>query len=263
MSFRDIGAILKKASREEQNEKQSSSTRAYQLFSENRTPLQVAIELGLAESETTKYYGEYLNLNQMSELKMIYDEVGDDIAPFLELYKLAKAARMNSEHVAKLLQDSSGYLPMLELKIKRLTKEVDRLGSEKQKLKEAGNQIRVLANVSQKYGDEITNLEKEKRRLETIVKIFRNSNEYKKIKQAAEEAVVNSLSNRKDLLKLAVSCVTETLRKDPDKFYFLVKNDQYVSPQLNFSGIYRALILEDAEKLFELMVRDLISKVIS
>jgi hypothetical protein len=106
-------------------------------------------------------------------------------------------------------------------------------------------------------------LEKERRRLEILLKIFKNSSEYKKIKQAAEEAVVNSLLNRKDLLKLAVSCVTETMRKDPDKFYFLVKNDQYVSSQLNSSHIYRALILEDAEKLFELMVRDLTSKVIS
>jgi hypothetical protein len=131
ISLRDISSILKKASGEEQNEKQSSSTRAYQLFAENNTLLQVAIELGLTESETTKYYEEYLNLNQLSELKIIYDEIGDDITPFLELYRLAKAAHMNSERVVRLLRTANDYLPLLEQKYNRLTREVGCLEFEK------------------------------------------------------------------------------------------------------------------------------------
>src|SRR5215207_8666950 len=70
MSFRDIGAILKKASgeREENPDKERSllspSTQAYRLFSKSKTPLQVAIALNLSESETTKFYEGYLNLKQ-------------------------------------------------------------------------------------------------------------------------------------------------------------------------------------------------------
>jgi DNA-binding CsgD family transcriptional regulator len=78
ISPRDIGIILNKvveekseASKEEQrdnidlekNQTQaqhlSLSAQAYKLFSEGKTPLEVAIALNLRESETTKFYKEY------------------------------------------------------------------------------------------------------------------------------------------------------------------------------------------------------------
>jgi DNA-binding CsgD family transcriptional regulator len=61
MSFRDIGAILNKAKEEketskEQAEKVSQSTQAYKLFSEGKSPVQVAIALNLQEPEVAKFY---------------------------------------------------------------------------------------------------------------------------------------------------------------------------------------------------------------
>src|SRR5215207_6415927 len=141
MSFRDIGLILKKAfgeKEEKQDRKQSllsPSSQAYKLFSEGKTPIAVAITLDLNESETIKYYEEYLNLKQMHELRMVYDEIGPDVMYFIELYKLSKDAHMKPEHVVNLLQMSNGYLPLVEQKYKKLTKETDSLESEKQKLK--------------------------------------------------------------------------------------------------------------------------------
>ena len=57
MSFRDIGAILNKAMEEketskEQAEKMSHSTQAYKLFSEGKSPIQVAIALSIQEGFT-------------------------------------------------------------------------------------------------------------------------------------------------------------------------------------------------------------------
>jgi hypothetical protein len=245
MSFRDIGAILKKASGEEEEEKDkeqlSPSTQAYSLFSKSKTPLQVAIELDLTESETAKFYREFLNLKQMNDLRMIYEELGDDILHFLKLYRLSKDAHMNPEHVVTLLQIANEYLPVLEMKHNKLKKEICSLEFEKQKSRELGNQVRVLANVSEKYGKEIETLRKEKIGLETLVKKFENSNEYKKIRQATEEEVTKALSNRKDLLKLAVSCVTEAMIRNPGKYDFLVKCSHYQSgqpaSQLNFTNV--------------------------
>jgi hypothetical protein len=139
---------------------------------------------------------------------------------------------------------------------------------EKQKSRELGNQVRVLANVSEKYGKEIETLRKEKIGLETLVKKFENSNEYKKIRQATEEEVTKALSNRKDLLKLAVSCVTEAMIRNPEKFDFLVKNSRYYgghydTSQPNFTDVYRALLLDDAQRLFEMMTRGLTNKIIN
>src|SRR5215208_3828810 len=77
ISLRDIGLILNKVVKEkkkteglkeqedninsEKNQEQdlSLSAQAYKLFSEGKTPLQVAIALNPRESEATKFYKEY------------------------------------------------------------------------------------------------------------------------------------------------------------------------------------------------------------
>ena len=94
ISPRDIGVILNKAVEEKksegskeqqnnddaeknQNQEQhlSLSAQAYKLFSEGKTPLQVAITLNLRESEATKFYKEYWKLKQLHNLNMIYEEI--------------------------------------------------------------------------------------------------------------------------------------------------------------------------------------------
>ena len=79
MSLRDIGFILKKGqlnhrtatimdkgsnSGNNNNNKppNEKATQAYKLFSEGKTPVEVAIQLSLSEKEATKYYTEYWKL---------------------------------------------------------------------------------------------------------------------------------------------------------------------------------------------------------
>src|SRR5215211_2477972 len=150
MSFRDIGLILKKASREkeESQDKEQSllslSTQAYRLFSEGKAPIDVAISLNLNESETTKYYEEYLDLNQMYELRMVYDEIGSDITHFLKLYRLSKKERINPQHIVSLLRTANNDLPALERRYHRLKKDIVLLEVEKQKSEQIGSQVRIL-----------------------------------------------------------------------------------------------------------------------
>ena len=268
MSFRDIGSILKKASgemEENQDKEQSSllspSAQAYSLFSKGKEPIEVAIALDLTESETTKYYEEYWNLKQMHELRMVYEEIGGDTVHFLKLYRLSKAAHMNPEHVVNLLQMSNEYLPLLEQKYKRLTKEIDFLESEKQKSEQIGSQVRILARTLEDYNQQIKELH---RKLEGLVEEFENNKIYKKIRQTTEEEVNNTLSKRKDLLQLAVSSVIESIRRNPTKYNFLISSNQYQDGQhMAFIDVYRALILDEAQRIFEVMVRDLTSRIIN
>ena len=109
MSFRDIGAILNKAKEEketskEQAEKVSQSTQAYKLFSEGKSPVQVAIALNIREPEVARFYVEYWKLRQLYSLNKIYEEIKDDIGYFVKLYRLAKAVRMGVEQVVRLLE---------------------------------------------------------------------------------------------------------------------------------------------------------------
>ncbi|HET7285662.1 MAG TPA: hypothetical protein VFI70_13340 [Nitrososphaeraceae archaeon] len=76
MSFRDIGAIKKQAERyKEAKEGQAQlallGSRAYKLFSEGKTSVQVAIDLNIRQPEATQLYKEYWNLVQLDNLNQI------------------------------------------------------------------------------------------------------------------------------------------------------------------------------------------------
>jgi transposase len=140
MSFRDIGAILNKTfvekaegSKEQQEEIQqlSDSSQAYKLFSERKTPLEVAIELNLGESEATKLYKEYWKLKQLHNLNMVYEETKGDIEPFLKLYKLAKRKGIGVKQVVDILAIANNDLPALEWRFKRLGNDMSMLQFQK------------------------------------------------------------------------------------------------------------------------------------
>src|SRR5215207_7350289 len=98
VSPRDIKPVIEKAEKEREKElgmntregnnsttgtqnqtqkKTSISSQAYRLFSEGKTPLDVAIELNLKEPEATKYCREYWKLSHMHNLYLIHEEIGD------------------------------------------------------------------------------------------------------------------------------------------------------------------------------------------
>jgi DNA-binding CsgD family transcriptional regulator len=148
ISPRDIGVILNKAlemtegSKEEQQqqdnieseknqERLSLSSQAYKLFSEGKTPIEVAIELNLSESEATKFYREYWKLKQLHNLNIVYEETKGDIDPFLKLYKLAKRKGIGVRHVVNILAIANNDLPALERRFKRLGNDMSMLQFQK------------------------------------------------------------------------------------------------------------------------------------
>jgi hypothetical protein len=102
--------------------------------------------------------------------------------------------------------------------------------------------------------------------LEGLIGEFENDKVYKKIRRIAWEEVNTTLSKGKDLLKLAVSSVIESIIKDPDRYNFLVSSvyngGQYATSH-PYVNACRTIILDEAEKLFKLMVQDLTSRIIN
>jgi predicted transcriptional regulator len=104
ISPRDIGHILRKAEQNNQRPRQEDSatnngiaaepldktTRAYELFSKGKTPIQVAIELGLDRSETIRLYRDVWKLKRLYTLDCVYEEIGEEIRTFLKLYYIVK-----------------------------------------------------------------------------------------------------------------------------------------------------------------------------
>src|SRR5918992_5126290 len=147
ISPRDIGIILNKAIEEktereegikqnnnnggEKNQEQeqhlSLAAQAYKLFSDRKTPLEVAIALNLRESEATKFYREYWRLKQLRDLNMVYEELRGDIDPFLRLYNLSKRKGIGVRHVVDILAIANNDLPDIQYRYERLKREVNTL----------------------------------------------------------------------------------------------------------------------------------------
>ena len=239
LSFRDIGAIKKKAE-EEKEAKQGqlqqtfASTQAYKLFSEGKSPVQVAIALNIREPEVVKFYVEYWNLVQHHSLSRIYEEIKDDIGYFVRLYRLAKVARMDAPSVIRVLEIANNDLPLVEHKCERLKREADDLEAEKR------NSARIFQELTDKIAtmrkrlDSIhLDCEKElaqrdqlyqkRMKIEATVRYFENNNEeYVKIRKTIEEKVHSILSDAKPLLRIALFSLTESMRKDPSKYSSLI-----------------------------------------
>src|SRR6187200_2739452 len=84
MSFSAIGATLKKATEEnetskERTEMMSQAAQAYRLFSDGKSPVDVAIALNLRQAEVTELYKEYWNLKQLYDLSRVYEGIKGDI----------------------------------------------------------------------------------------------------------------------------------------------------------------------------------------
>jgi 5'-3' exonuclease len=90
MSIRDISAILKEEEAKQQKHKDQQqqkdlSSKAYKLFSEKKSPIELAIILNLIEPEVTKLHKEYWKLRGRDILNLLYKETNGKIWIVLEI----------------------------------------------------------------------------------------------------------------------------------------------------------------------------------
>jgi hypothetical protein len=291
---RDIHTIIKeKLARwqkyKDRQHQEELSFKAYKLFSDRKTPLELAIALNLRESEATKFNKEYWKLKQLHKLNIVYEELKGDIDPFLKLYKLSKANGMGVKQVVNLLQIANNDLPAVEKRFKRLRNEISMLQFQKsideRSLYQLNNQIasttKLLNSLRMSCGRERREIEKlynEKARLKALVTGFKSNNgDYlNKIKQAAEENVKSVLTDNKLLLKFSMRSIIESLRMNPELRNFVlykISNNAYDSNYLSlmsrqqqhqsFNDSYTALILEEAEKLYNKLTTELTNRIIA
>lgn len=301
MSFRDIGAILKKVSgemEEKQDNKEplSLSNKSYRLFSKGKTPIQVAITLNLSKTETTKFYQEYWNLEQMHELRMVYEEMGANIVHFLKLYRLSKDAHMNPRQVINLLQIATNDLQSVEQRYKKLQRNVEYLESKTLDtnitLEELKSQIQTAKQIldyyylsCQKEVSKMLQLHRQNIRLDALLRQFKNSDEeYIKIRYAAKQSVRSALSDNRRLLKFAILSLIESLRSYPIKFDYLIHgmppplmmskstiigpgNKYHIKPFSHYQNSYAETLTEvvrkEAANLYEKMVKDFTNETIT
>ena len=135
----------------------------------------------------------------------------------------------------------------------------------------------------EKEMERLRHLQQQRMKQEALVKHFENNNEvYIKIRKTVEEKVINILSDRRMLLKLALLSLTESIRKDPDKYISLIyqnipqnatstdySSNQYYETasygqhQQYPSQDYITMLMEEAEKLYTSLIKELVDEIIS
>ena len=89
-SFSDIGEIKRRVLGEstsyKKKKKLSKVAQALELFSKNKTPIEVAIELDIDPKYIEKIYLNYLGLRGLTQLVKIHQELGNYLLDFISFY---------------------------------------------------------------------------------------------------------------------------------------------------------------------------------
>jgi hypothetical protein len=140
MSFRDIGAITNKVKLQSERERgytndtepKSPESKAFKLFSEGKSPLEVAIALDEPGDRIRAIYREYWELSGRYELAQIYDEARYDLRGLLRLHKIVKDLGLNEQDIENVLDIAKhNELQNLQWKVEYLKNEVNVLEMEK------------------------------------------------------------------------------------------------------------------------------------
>ena len=147
VSLRDIKGILDKANGVQYL---SKSSQAYRMFSEGKSPTDVAIALDMREHDVTQLYKESWTLKQLYDLNSIYLETKGNLGSFVKLFTLSREAGMNAEHVVRILRLADDDLSRLEGRYYNLKSEVKSLETKKES----------LVGIIQDYDNQLTSLGK-------------------------------------------------------------------------------------------------------
>src|SRR5215207_1290020 len=106
------------------------NVKAYKLFDEGKSPLEVAAELNLPGPQVQQYYVEYWNLRRMYKLVTVYQEIQDSMGYFLKLFRLGKKERPTPEQIINLIKMADN-IHRLKEKLQHLQSEVVDIGMKK------------------------------------------------------------------------------------------------------------------------------------
>ena len=142
MSFRDIGVIVNKAKLQAERERgyttdeepKSSESRAFKMFSEGKSPVEVAIALDEPGDRVRAMYREYCELTARYKLTQIYDEARYNLSSLIKLHKIVKDLGMEEYDLTNALELAKhNELENLQWKVEYLRNEVNMLENEKWK----------------------------------------------------------------------------------------------------------------------------------
>src|SRR5215207_445850 len=207
------------------------NVKAYKLFSEGKSPLEVAAELNLPGPQVQQYYVEYLNLRKMHKVVTIYQENKNSIGYFLELFRLGKKKGVTPEQIMKLIQMADS-IHKLQEKLQQLQSEVLDIAMQKtvdkEELKDLHDEIEAaqekLNSVNKAFKmkyEELKEACSQARKLQNYVEQFKNGEDYQELESVVRSEVGKTLLDNEKLLQNALVYVIVGLRNDPERYLLI------------------------------------------
>jgi hypothetical protein len=251
ISVRDIKPILDKYGVDDSSEYTSSkgiegdseplmsiSSRAYKLFEEFMTPLDVAQALNLRAPEARQYHDEFLELNGRGILAKLFRELKEEgISWVLRLYAIAKTKKMSINQIIECVSIYDEDLPM----VKQLREDANNdLEAAQKQVFQSENRAEYLNHLTEKLSEDVKSkqIECEKvdesrrkileltLRLRGVLSEFKNNNEtYRKIEDFVQDTVDRILreGDNMKLLEFALIAVLRSVpRSDQYKYRYLL-----------------------------------------
>jgi predicted transcriptional regulator len=289
-----IKAIVNKAGLDQNT---SISSSVFELYSQQKSPLQVAIALGLKAEEALRYHQEFYMLLGCTEFTKLYLRIKDDPWPFVNLVKLALDAGMDEVEVLELLKIANGSLPSVRLEYDGLKAKLSSLETNVQRseitLQEISDCISKESKTLEQYRsiynqlkEETENLNTKKTRLENIIDSIQSNNEaYVKIVEMVKQELEGIISNPRRLLRFALVSIFESSRKHPGKLHAMYYNmptirtmersisetltgdsyrndhqyEQYLYQYANDYATSENMLLDEAEQLYDKLIEESMS----
>jgi hypothetical protein len=104
------------------------------LFSEGKTPLDVAIALDLPADEVQAIHREFWELHNMHELAEVYEEIRPYLSSVLRLHKILNDLGMGEQEIINVLKLANNHqLEHLQWKVEYLRNDIEMLEVQKTK----------------------------------------------------------------------------------------------------------------------------------
>lgn len=150
ISLRDIGIILREYNKEpEPKPAKSEHAKAFQLFSNGKTPTQVAIIVDLSYETVKRWYFEYVSLNYKFGFVNILGNYSEFLPFFIEIAEKMKRGELFKEEVNYLLANLM-YCRASQQRKEWLEHEMGCLELKKMGIEE---EIRILEDMKAKLSD--------------------------------------------------------------------------------------------------------------
>ncbi|HEY7078456.1 MAG TPA: hypothetical protein VH500_02070 [Nitrososphaeraceae archaeon] len=196
---------------------------------------------------------------------------------------MSKEAGLKAEHIVRILNIADGDLRRLEGRCYNLKSEVKSLESKKDNLvrimHEYENQVSVLGRSFDNYCRlcteeelKLADLQKKRLKAEALVSQLENNDKDDfRIRKVIEEKVNSVLSNGMIVLKLAVYCVLQSLKMNPEQYVSLT-SDSFAPSNYNLS-LYpdhikdlklasESMLVNNAIKIYDMLAKNLVDEIL-